>query len=88
MSDDRHQEMVRRVVSHLHQERVRKGLSVYRVARMAKVGESTIAKIEKGDQSPTLYILLKIAEAQGTAVAFLFDEFESGREAESSAEGR
>jgi len=79
MSQDRHQKMVQKVVAYLSKERKKKGLSMYRVARISGVGDRTISKIEKGEQNPTLYILLKISEAQETPIGFLLEKLERKR---------
>lgn len=68
MESNRQQELVDRVVNHLREDRIKKGLSMYRIGKTAQISARTVSKIEKGVHSPTLYMLLKIAEAQGTVI--------------------
>ncbi len=76
MPIDRHEKIIKRVVAYLSQERKRQKISMYRLARMAKIGDRTISKIEKGDQSPTLYILLKMATALNVSIGSKLEEIE------------
>lgn len=77
MESDRYQELVARVVNHLREDRIEKGLSMYRVGKEAQISARTISKIEKGEQSPTLYMLLRIAGAQGTAIGPILSQGEA-----------
>jgi XRE family transcriptional regulator, regulator of sulfur utilization len=48
--------------------RERRGLSYRNLARRARIGLSTLYRIESGEASPTVAMLEKLAEALGIAV--------------------
>ena len=45
----------------LREERVRRGLSIYRLAKMSGVSQQMISYVERGMRNPTLDTLLRIA---------------------------
>jgi transcriptional regulator with XRE-family HTH domain len=47
----------------LRKERIRAGLSVYRVAKRSGVSQQMIGYVERGMRNPTLDIMLRIANA-------------------------
>ena len=64
MGVDLHAETVSRVISRLREEREKRGLSQETLARMAGLSRTGIRHVESGHFKPTLYTLLKIADAQ------------------------
>ena len=54
-----------RLVSRLREKRVNAGLSQTRLASQAGVSRSTISHMENGSSRPTLWVLLRIADALG-----------------------
>ena len=55
--------MVHMVGNKLKELRIKKGLSQQRLAKLARVPQSTIWYIEQGQRSPTLKTLEKLAKA-------------------------
>lgn len=55
--------VLREVVRLLREERIRNGLSIYRVALKSGVSQQMIGYVERGMRSPTLETLLRIATA-------------------------
>jgi len=55
--------IVSRVAEHLRQARIAKGLSMNQIASRAGLDQVAISRIEKGERSPALRTLLKIASA-------------------------
>ena len=53
------------VMDRLEKERTRQGLSLRRLGALSGVDRTMIAKIEKGDRSPTLIVCLRVADALG-----------------------
>jgi transcriptional regulator with XRE-family HTH domain len=53
------------VMDRLKKERTRQGLSLQRLGALSGVDRTMIAKIEKGDRSPTLIVCLRVADALG-----------------------
>ena len=64
MGVDLHAETVGRVISRLREEREKRGLSQETLARLAGLSRTGIRHVESGNFKPTLYTLLKIADAQ------------------------
>ncbi len=64
MGVDLHAETVSRVISALRAEREKRGLSQETLARLAGLSRTGIRHVESGNFKPTLYTLLKIADAQ------------------------
>lgn len=63
---DRHAEaVVRLVVKRLAEARVGQGMSKNRLAKLAGIDPKAVAFIEKGERSPTLHTLVKMARALG-----------------------
>ena len=63
MPFDPHATVVLRVIARLQQERLAQGISQEKLANMAGLSRTGIRHIESGLFKPTLYSLLKIAEA-------------------------
>lgn len=63
------------VASRLKFLREKRGVSIYRLAREAKVSQSFLSAIESGQKVPTVTTLRKICEALGISlVEFFTDE--------------
>lgn len=76
---DPEQELVCRLVAELKKERLRQGLSMYRLAKMSTISDRAIAKIEAGNQNPTLYTIFKLSSALETNVGKLIQNIEKGQ---------
>ena len=63
MAADPHAETVNRVIQALRDERKKKGLSQERLATMAGLSRTGVRHVESGQFRPTLYTMLKLAEA-------------------------
>jgi transcriptional regulator with XRE-family HTH domain len=57
-------------------KRIALGLSMYAVAKQARISHSTITRIENGRMKPTLDMLLRITEAMGVALWPILKEAE------------
>jgi transcriptional regulator with XRE-family HTH domain len=66
----------------LEQLRKQQGLSLSRVAEMAGVSSTTIHKLERNEMTPTITVLMKIADAFGEKVGFFLGEESNGFELE------
>jgi XRE family transcriptional regulator, regulator of sulfur utilization len=53
------------VMDRLREERNRQGLTLQRLERISGVTRTMIAKMEKGERSPSLIICLRVADALG-----------------------
>ena len=63
------------IASRLKFLREKRGMSIYRLAREAKVSQSFLSAIEAGQKVPTITTLQKICEALGISlVEFFTDE--------------
>jgi transcriptional regulator with XRE-family HTH domain len=49
----------------LREERERQGLKLQKFGQISGVGRTMIARIERGERSPTLMICLRVADALG-----------------------
>lgn len=66
---DRHAESyVRLVMGRLRDARLAKGMSKNRLATLAGIDPKTVSFIEKGERSPTLHTLAKVARALGLSL--------------------
>ena len=63
MSFDVHAETVNQVIATFRDERLKRAISQETLARMAGMSRSGVRHVEGGEIRPTLYTLLKIAEA-------------------------
>lgn len=63
MEDAAADEIIARVAQRLRRVREAKGMSMNQVASLAGLDQVAISRIEKGERSPTLRTLLKIADA-------------------------
>ncbi len=63
MSFDAHAETVNQVIAAFRAERLKRAISQETLARMAGMSRSGVRHVEGGEIKPTLYTLLKIAEA-------------------------
>ena len=70
--------IVETLVARLKNRREQQGLSKYRVGQISGLHQSSIGKIEAGQQSPTLFTLLKIARALDVTLSALLAEAEEG----------
>lgn len=59
----RHQAICAEVIRHLREERKRRGLSNYAVAKRCGVSQSMLSLVERGLRNPTLETILKISDA-------------------------
>jgi transcriptional regulator with XRE-family HTH domain len=57
------QALVEAIVGQLRARRIQRGLSMYRVAKLTGLHASTIGLVERGERSPSLFVVLKIAAA-------------------------
>lgn len=69
MGVDLHAETVNRVIAALREERMRHGISQETLAKMAGISRTGLRHVESGNYRPTLYTLLKIAEAVNVDLA-------------------
>jgi len=60
---DLHAQTVTRVIAFLREERQKQGISQETLAKMAEMSRTGIRHVESSQFNPTLYTLLKIAEA-------------------------
>ena len=67
----RHQIVCAEAVNLLRQERERRKLSRYAVAKLSGVSQSMLSLVERGLRNPTLELLLKIADGIGTDFAVI-----------------
>jgi len=63
VSFDVHAETVNQVIATFRDERLKRAISQETLARMAGMSRSGVRHVEGGEIRPTLYTLLKIAEA-------------------------
>lgn len=63
MNDQQADEVVARLATRLQEVREAKGLSMNQLAGLAGLDQVAISRIEKGDRSPGLRTVLKIADA-------------------------
>ena len=63
----------------LRKERARRGLSIYRVAKMSGVSQQMISYVERGMRNPTLETLLRIANALDVDLWRLLKEVSTAR---------
>jgi transcriptional regulator with XRE-family HTH domain len=68
------QEVTRR----LREQRIRAGLSIYRVAKKSGVSQQMIGYVERGMRNPTLQTLLRIAEALQIDLSKLIKQASTG----------
>jgi len=61
---DLHAETVSRVILILREERLKRGWSQEKLAQSAGLSRTGVRHVESANFNPTLYTLLKIAEAQ------------------------
>ena len=71
MESDPHAEIVNRVIALLREERNKQGISQETLAKKAGLSRTGIRHVESGNFKPTLYTLLKIAEALGISLSRL-----------------
>lgn len=64
------------LVRALKENREQKGISKYRLAQISGLDKTGIGRIEEGDQNPTLYSLLKMAQAQEVKIVDLLEGLE------------
>lgn len=62
------------IASRLKFLREKRGMSIYRLAREAKVSQSFLSAIEAGQKVPTVTTLQKICEALGISLAEFFTD--------------
>jgi transcriptional regulator with XRE-family HTH domain len=65
MNYDEADRILTRAMELLQKERERQGLSLKEFGALSGVERTTVAKVEKGQRSPTLIICLRIADALG-----------------------
>jgi transcriptional regulator with XRE-family HTH domain len=76
-SQDHHAEMiVRLVVKRLTEARVALGMSKNRLAVLAGIDPKAVAFIEKGERSPTLHTLAKMARALDVSLGTMVSDAE------------
>jgi transcriptional regulator with XRE-family HTH domain len=63
LSDHKRRAISSRVAQILREERLRKGVSMTRIAEKAGLSQQMVSYIERGMRNPTLDVLLRIAEA-------------------------
>lgn len=61
--------------------RTERGIAQEALANLASIERSHMGKIERGEHTPTLAIIFKIAKALGCSTAVLMTETESGIQA-------
>ena len=71
MPRDQDQDIVDAVILRLMEVRVKKGISQNRLAEMAGLSRSGIRHLEDGENSPTLYSLLRISKALNVKIGRL-----------------
>jgi len=71
VASDPHATTVIRVIALLHEKRVAQGISQEKLAKLAGLSRTGIRHIESGQFKPTLYSLLKIAQALGLDLPYL-----------------
>ena len=77
-SQDLHAEkLVRLVVKRLAEARIAQGMSKNRLAVLAGIDPKAVAFIEKGERSPTLHTLAKMARALDLSLGFMVTEVEN-----------
>ncbi len=75
MSDPKRAEtVVSGVVESLQEARLEIGMSKNRLAKLAGVDPKTVAFVENGERSPTLYTLVLLADALDADLGSVIDE--------------
>ena len=67
-------EIVSNIGSKIKTLRVQKGLSLKKLADVARISHTAIYKIERNEMTPTITVLMKIADALGKKVSHFIDE--------------
>jgi transcriptional regulator with XRE-family HTH domain len=62
-SEDRRRFTCAEVIRHIRAERVRRGISMNRLAGMAGLSQSMVSRLESDPKNPTLDTLLRLADA-------------------------
>jgi ribosome-binding protein aMBF1 (putative translation factor) len=76
---------VANAVRAIQEARHHKGMSMYRLAKLTGLHPSTIGLVERGQRSPSLFVLVKLAKALELSLGGVFTECE---ECPSSCEAR
>lgn len=77
MDDAQADKIVAGVTRRLRAAREAQGMSMNQLGSLAGLDQVTISRIEKGERSPTLRSLVKIAEALGVTLSELLKEAEN-----------
>lgn len=66
----------RRIGAHIRKKRDAKGYSAAEFARMLDMDRPNLHKLERGGYSPSLYLLVKIANGLDLSIIEFLEEFE------------
>ena len=77
MDDAQADKIVAGVTRRLREAREAQGMSMNQLGSLAGLDQVTISRIEKGERSPTLRSLVKIAAALGVTLSELLKEAEA-----------
>jgi transcriptional regulator with XRE-family HTH domain len=69
-------EAVTDVVVAIRVARESNGVSMYRLAKLTGLHPSTISLIERGERNPSLFVILKMAEALGVSLGGILSKCE------------
>ena len=78
IDDEPVQEAVADVILAIRQERERRGVSMYRLAKHTGLHASTIGLIERGERNPSLFVILKMSEALEISLGEILSSLELG----------
>lgn len=67
------------VMDRLREERERQGLTLQRLGLISGVSRIMIAKMEKGERSPSLIICVRVADALGLQLGDLLNSVPKGK---------
>lgn len=65
-----------RIGSHVRKQREAKGYSAAEFARIIEMDRPNLHKLERGDYSPSLYLLVRIADGLDLSLQSLLEGFE------------
>ncbi|MFT5107564.1 MAG: putative transcriptional regulator [Pseudoalteromonas tetraodonis] len=71
------QEVVTEIIQAVKQAREENGISRYRLAKLTGLHASTISLIERGERSPSLFVMLKISAALEISLGCILSKNES-----------
>lgn len=71
------QDISNKIVAVLKEERIKKGISQYKLAKDTGMSKSSILYIENGSQHPTLYTVILISEYLGVEIGNVINSVNS-----------